>query len=159
MSTYFLPGRENRIAQEPSFSALAPPASLKGTAWGTFWLNTFWMPRVCTGNRIFFMMRGKSDHTPWRLRHGNTFFWPPQVWPCWRQTWFHASQCETCPHRAEPEHHLQIQQRYTWLNAQACISSKLKLWTIYCIPCYKIFTFLVLGVMLTHLVIHSSMFW
>lgn len=31
-------------------------------------------------------------------------------------TWFHASQCETCPRRAEPEHHLQTEQREKWLN-------------------------------------------
>lgn len=56
MSTYFFPVRENRIAQEPSFFAPGPPASLEETPWESFWVNTFWMPRDGAGNRIFFMM-------------------------------------------------------------------------------------------------------
>lgn len=44
-------------------------------------------------------------------------------------------------------------------SAQTGISRSFKLWTIYCIPGYRIFTFLVLGATLILLVMVRSTFW
>lgn len=162
MSTYFLPVRENSIAEERSFSAPAPPASLEETPWEIFWVNTFWMPREYTGNRI---SDGEESQTitRGRVRQGDTFFGLSK-------SDLAGDKLGFMPLSVRPVHaeqSLSTTSRYTrWTNAwtstnsaQIYISRRLKLWTIYCIPCCRIFTFLVLGVMLTHLVILWLMFW
>lgn len=160
MSTYFLLVRENRIAQEPSCS----PSKSVGNC-----LGNILSEHILDAHRIFWkqdlLHDGKASQTipRGRVRQGDTFFGlsKPDI---------PGDKLGFRPLSVRPVHSeqsLSTTSRYTrgtngWASTsstQTCISSKLGLWAIYCIPCYRIFTFLVLGVMLTHLVILWSMFW
>lgn len=51
-----------------------------------------------------------------RVRQGDFFFGHSKSDLAGDKLGLDASQCDTCPLRAEPEHQLQIQQRDKWLN-------------------------------------------
>lgn len=152
MNAYFLPVRENRIAQEPS----SAPSLLHQQVWRKLLGKYFeWTHFGCPENVIetgSSWWWGKSDHTPWQSEVGlsksdlagdKLGFMPLSVRPV------HSEQSLSTISR-----YSRGTNGWTSTNfAQIYLSRKLKLWTSYCVPCYRIFTFLVLGVMLTHLVI------
>lgn len=157
MSTYSVLLRENRTAQEPSFSAPAPQQVWRKLLGKYFERTHFGCPENALETGSSSWWRGKSDHTPWQSEAGGLFFLatPSLTLLETNLVWMPLSV-----RPVHSEQSLSTTSRYSrgtsgWTStssAQICISTKLKLWSTSCTPCYRIFTFLVLGVMLTHLI-------